>query len=402
MTRRLWCAVPVMLFTVCSWEGIAPADTTAPDGPLPRISLAGTLRLPDTAHGLNGEPLPITGLSGITWLGDDRYAAIMDNSDRLIMFRLECQADGSPRAVQDLAIVVLGRVLDYEDLAPCPDRLAARIARRQQDRGQEVPRRCVLICEESTPAIRAIDLASGALLGIVPIPAIFNAQRPNRGLEALAVDPDGAHVWTANEEALPVDGPPAVENEGTVVRLARIAIPDAIDAHEHGTVEFAYAVDPPHRFFSVAAGGALSGVVALVALGDDRLLVLERSGAPGLPPFESRIHLIDVARATDVSGIAGKLTERADLHVAKTPLWRDSLGCNLEGLCLGPRVNGGGRLLVGVADNGGLGTPNQLVTLVMHEGAEAFDASWIGAAAALAGATLLALRLTSPSPCSTR
>lgn len=368
MTRQLWCAVAVMLLTIGSWKDVAEADTAGPNGQLPRISLAGTLRLPDTACGLNGEALPIAGLSGITWLGDDRYAAIMDNSDRLIVFRLECEADGSPRAVQNLAIVALGRVLDYEDIASCPDRLAARIARGQQDRDEDVPRHSVLICEESTPAIRAIDLDSGALLGVVPIPAIFNPRRPNRGLEALAVDPDGERIWTANEEALPMDGPPAAETEGTVVRLARIAVPNTVDVKAIGPVQFAYAVDPPHRFVRVASGAPLSGIVALVALGDDRLLVLERSGVPGLPPFESRIHLINVTRATDVTDVAGNLSEQADLHVAKTPLWRDSFGCNLEGLCLGPRVKGGGRLLVGVADNGGLGTPNQLVTLVMHEG----------------------------------
>ncbi len=394
-------ALRAVLFTVVSWEFLAAANV-AHDEPLPQVSLLGTLILPETAPGPGGDLLPVTGLSGITWLGEDRYAAIMDNSNRLLVFRLACEADGSPRAVDDLAIVTLGRVLDYEDIAPCPDRLTAIIARRQQDRGKDVPRRCVLVCEESTPAIRAIDLDSGALLGVVPVPAIFKTRRPNRGLEALAVDPDGVHVWTANEEALPADGPPPTETDGTFVRLARIAIPEAIDAPEPPAVHYAYAVDPPHRFVRIAAGGPLSGVVAIVALGHDRLLVFERSGGPGLPPFESRIHFVDVAKAHAVSAVDGKLADRADLHVAKSPLWRDSLGCNLEGLCLGPRVKGGGRLLVGVADNGGLGTPNQLVTLVMHEGANAFDASWLGVVATLAGTMLLVFRLTSPSPCSTR
>jgi hypothetical protein len=401
MTRRLWYVALVLLGAASSWDRPAAAETSADQRP-PTTSLAGTLRLPDTAPGATGEPLPVMGLSGITWLGDDRYAAIMDNSDRLLVFRLECEADSSPKAVHDLKIVTLSRSLDYEDLAPCPDRLAATIARCQQDRGEDIPRRCVLVCEESTPAIRAIDLDSGALLGVVPIPAILNDRRPNRGLEALAVDPDGVHIWTANEEALPADGPPAAEDGGTVVRIARIAIPDERAAGDGHPSQFAYAVDPPHRFVRVATGEPLSGVVAIVALGDNRLLVLERSGGFGLPPFESRIYLVDVTTADDVSDITEKLAEQVDLHVTKTPLWREALGCNLEGLCLGPRVNGGGRLLVGVADNGGLGTPSQLVTFVMRDEPEGFDASWIGAAAAVAAAAILVLRLTNLLPCSTR
>jgi len=385
--------------------GTAPGREPADDGaarPMPRISLAGTLILPDTAPGPDGRDLPVTGLSGITWLGDDRYAAIMDNSDRLLVLRISLAATGKPLAARDLRIVVLDRALDYEDLAPCPEPLAARIVQRRLARGDPPPRNCLLVCEETTPAVRAIDMDSGSLLGIVPIPDIMRTRRPNRGLEALAVDPDGRQIWTATEEAVPADGPAATIDGGTVVRIARIAVPAVEAAAPQEFPQLAYAVDPPHRFLRVFAGDPLSGVVALVALGDDRLLVLERSGGPGLPPFEKRIYLVAAADAEDVSQVPGKLAERADLHVPKHLLWRDTLGCNVEGLCLGPPLAAGGRVLVAVADNGGLGTPNQLVTLVFDEGPAKVDASWIGAGAALAGLTLLVLRLTSPSPYSTR
>ena len=374
--------------------------TQAEDARPPRISLAGTLLLPDTAPGPDGTDLPITGLSGITWLGDDSYAAIMDNSDRLLLLRLLLSPTGVPEAVDDLKIVRLSDSFDYEDLAPCPRALADRIARRRRDRGEPEPRRTLLVCEESTPAIRAIDLDSGSLLGIVPIPDILKTRRPNRGLESLAISPDGNSIWTATEEAVAADGPAATVAGGTVVRLVRIAVPDAVGGRP--SAQFAYAVEPPHRFLRIFAGEPLSGVVALAALDNDRLLVLERSGGPGLPPFEKRIYLVTTAAATDVSGVAGGLATREDLQLAKTPVWQDTLGCNVEGLCLGSQLARGGRGLVAVADNGGLGTPNQLIGFVVHDEAGVLDASWIGVAAALAGVTLLLLRLTSPSPCSTR
>ncbi|MFM7137814.1 MAG: esterase-like activity of phytase family protein [Planctomycetota bacterium] len=371
----------------------------AADGPAapPSVEFAGSLRLPEIV-GPNGPPL--TGLSGIAWMGNDRYAAVLDNSDHLLLFRLAVGPTGAPEAASDLRFITLGEVHDYEDVAPCPPALARRIATRRRERGDRVPATVLLVCEEDTPAIRAIDADSGDLLGIVPIPPRLAQRRPNRGLESVAVEPDGRCIWAATEEALPADGPAAADGRGTVVRIARIPVPDSTAPPP--AAEFAYAVDPPHAFVRVLAGEPLAGLVALVPLGSGRLLALERSAGPGLPPFESRLALIDTASGRDVSDREGSLASRPDDHLAKVSVWRDTLGCNLEGLCLGPRLADGRRLLVGVADNGGLGTPTQLVTLKLREGPAPIDASALGLAAALAGTALLALRLTSPSPCSTR
>jgi hypothetical protein len=310
--------------------------------------------------------VPITGLSGITWLGDDRYAAIMDTSDRLLLFQVDIGTDGEPRAVHHLRIVLVSRRLDYEDIAACPPRLLERVAARNRTRGEPAPGRCLVVCEETTPAVRVIDLDSGHLVGQVPIPKNLTKPRPNRGLEALTTAPEGDSIWTVNEEAMPADGPPPTDRTGTVVRLTRIEIPATDGSSGRHTAQFAYAVEPPHAFLRAVAGDPFSGVVALVALGGERLLVLERSAGHGLPPFESRIAYVDASQAPDISAIENGLADRAELQIAKTLLWKDSLGCNLEGLCLGPVLTQGTRALVAVADNGGLGTPNQLVVFVLR------------------------------------
>ncbi|MFM1903487.1 MAG: hypothetical protein RLZZ440_1387 [Planctomycetota bacterium] len=387
------CLLPALALSALVVASGLPA--AAADPLPPRIALAGTLMLPDTAAAVDGSgDLPVTGLSGVTWLGDDRYAAVMDNSDRLLFFRLEVSPAGEPQAATDLEILVLGERHDYEDVAACPPRLLDRIAEKRRARGGHVPTDCLLVCEEQTPAIRAIDIDTGALLGVVPIPPIAKTRRHNRGLESLAVDPDGSHIWTATEEAVPADGPPATAASGTVVRLMRIAIPGAESAS--GEAQFAYPVDPPHRFVRVFTGEPLSGVTALVALDRGRLLVLERAAGPGLPPFVSSIYLVETVVAPDVTDVPDGIAVRGELHIAKTPLWQDALGCNIEGLCLGPSLPDGGRLLVAVADNGGLGTPNQLVTLVLRETRRAVDASAVGGAAAIVGLMLLVVRITSP------
>jgi len=340
----------------------------------PAVIFRGTLALPERAVDGAGNDVVIAGLSGICRLGDDRYAAVMDNSDRLLLFRLALSADGKPLAVDDARVVTLAERHDYEDVVPCPADLAAALLRHHG--AEPAAAAHVLVCEEDTPAIRCFSLADGRESGGVPLPVNLRRPRPNRGLEALAIEADGRFVWTANEEALPADGPPAALGGGTVVRLTRIPLPApappgpaaATGPPPARPFQAAYGVDPVHPFVPIFRGEPLSGVVALVPLEPGRLLVLERSGAPGLPPFSNRIYLADVAAAADVSAVDGDLSARGDALVGKRLLFRDSLGVNLEGLCAGPRLADGSLALVGVADNGGLGTPSQLVGLALAAG----------------------------------
>ena len=327
-----------------------------------RVEMLGRLSFPDQAAGTTEKPLVITGLSGVAWLGDTAWAAAMDNSDRLVTFTLELSAKGAPTAVTDVQTVRLEARHDYEDLAVCPPELARRITRRFTAKGRPDPGPCLLLCEEDTPAIRGAALADGRLVGLMPIPDVLKSRRPNRGLEAISVEPDGTCIWTANEEALTLDGPGPSTTTGTVVRLVAIPIPTADAAREKPSQQFAYPVDSPHEFVEFLKGESFSGVVALVALGNGRLLVLERSAARGLPPLENRIYYVDTVGAPDATGVERDLTARPELFVKKRLLWKDALGCNLEGLALGPALPGGARSLVAIADNGGIGTPTQLVT----------------------------------------
>ena len=313
--------------------------------------MLGRLSFPDQAAGTTEKPLVITGLSGVVWLGDTAWAAAMDNSDQLVTFTLQLSAKGAPTDVANVQTTRLEARHDYEDLAVCPPGLAERITRRFTAKGRPDPGPC-----------RGAALADGRLVGLMPIPDVLKSRRPNRGLEALAVEPDGTCIWTANEEALTLDGPGPSTTTGTVVRLVAIPIPTADAAREKTSQQFAYPVDSPHEFVEFLKGEAFSGVVALVALGNGRLLVLERSAARGLPPLENRIYYVDTAGARDVTEVERDLAARPELFVKKRLLWKDALGCNLEGLALGPALPGGAHALVAIADNGGIGTPTQLVT----------------------------------------
>jgi hypothetical protein len=324
----------------------------ASDGPAWQVELAGTLRFPTMAVGAEAAAVPLRGLSGVAALGDGRWAAILDNSDLIVVFAADLSPQAEPRHVGDLRAIVLSARHDYEDLAVCPPALVTRLLGAARTNRGPADGLHLLVCEEDTPAIHLVRLADGLLCSGVPLPALLRHPRPNRGLEAVAVDPDRGHLWTASEEALPADGPAATADTGTVVRLVRLALD-----REERPLHIAYAVDPPHAFARILAGPVLSGVVALVALPDGRLIVLERSGGPGLPPFENRLYLVDPAACVDVAGRPDGLASRTDVHAPKDLLWRGMLGCNLEGLGLGPSCGPKTWPLVAISDNDGLDAP---------------------------------------------
>lgn len=356
-------AVTSALFAVLACTAISQAKDSE-KRPF-HIVHRGASTLPPTALDKRGRDVEITGISGITWLGHDRYAAIMDNSDKLILFSLKL-ADGTPEEATDVEVVTFSEPHDYEDVAACPEPLQQRIAARRMKQGFRDPGRCVLVCEEDTPAIRAVSLTDGSLLGVIPTPKEFATRRHNRGFESLDIEPDGLHIWTANEEALPADGPVATAATGTVVRLARIVTPEPNEDATQKPAQFAYAVDPPHSFVRVFGGEPLSGIAAMVGLGNGILLVLERDGCPGLPPFENRVYLVNTNNETDVTAIEQDLARHVEHHVGEVLLWKDQLGCNLEGLCLGPSLGGTRKSLLAIADNNGAGTPNVLVGLTLE------------------------------------
>jgi hypothetical protein len=135
--------------------------------------------------------------------------------------------------------------------------------------------------------------------------------------------------------------------------------------------QFAYDVDPIH---GATARGSRSGLSDIVALPGGRLLALERSlSSLG---FQSRIYEIDLSGATNVSDVAALDSDNGRAvrctPVAKRLLWKGRAGGwtgqNLEGLCLGPPLAGGGWVLMGVVDNGdGMLSTNAVIAFELRD-----------------------------------
>ncbi len=334
----------------------------------PRVTLLGQVVVSSEVVEPDGTRTPVAELSGITWLGGEKYLAVMDSSDRALVLSLIPAPDGAPTAgdsdppgytVRLDQSIALDAVRDWEDVAAGPG---------------ETDARSMFAVEEDTPAIREFLIDWPAARSpppprprtVISLAEVFRSARANRGPESLTLEPDSPHLWTANEEPLERDGPPVAEGTSARVRLVRVPV-DGAEAPQARRQEWIYPVDPPHERLGLVGGPLYCGVVALVALGQGRLLVLERSAAAGLPPFENRIFLVDTGARAAESEIPADLRDQAAAPVAKSLLWRGALGVNLEGLCAGPRLPDGRRLLVGVADNGAAGRPSVIALFAVDE-----------------------------------
>ena len=287
----------------------------------------GPVPLPDDPPGL-------TELSGLVYFQEDSYFAVSDDGGRLFVLEIPVDPEtGFVTGVSASGPVVLEGGVDLEGVAFDPE-------------GD-----VLLVSDEVGPAIRIHDRQDGSELEVVLLPGIFRTIRSNFGLESLAFGRNlqGARsLWTANEEALLVDGPLSSFEEGTLVRLQRFS-ETLLLRRWAPLVQWAYRTDPIGG--GPAGGLERSGVVELLHLPSEELLVMERSfGAGG---FRTRIYVVDRTGATETSAIAS-LAEAPVTPVTKALIYEaGGLLENFEGCALGPRLANGDYSLLLVSDDGG-------------------------------------------------
>jgi len=323
--------VGLVILSVCA--AFAPAAVRGQDL---AVEYRNTFAIPSSATDQSGLVFAVTGLSGLSYAGDNLWWACLDNSNKLIELRITLGAMGDIAAATITRGLSLGTSADAEDLAVSDGH--------------------AWIADES-PALRRAVLASAAIDQNLALPPPFTSVRPNFGLESLTRAADGVH-WTANEEALSVDGPLSTPQAGTLVRLLRLA-PSGESLTP--TRQLAYETAPIH---GPTTAQARSGLCALVALPSGRMLSLERSFALNFASlFQSRIYELDLAGAGDVGHLASLVTPTPIppiVPVGKRLLHR-AFHANMEGLALGPPLANGGHALLGIVDDGDPLSTNQLV-----------------------------------------
>lgn len=362
LDRAIMTCLIAVLAGCASLSSPSAAQPTAPIS----IAFRNTAAIPSTATDQNAVAFTITGLSGITFLGSDpatgvaRFAAVMDNSNKVVIIRVTFTSAGSISGVQVERGLSLSLTRDFEGISV-------------------TARGTLLVAEEDTPAIHEFSIANGSLVRTITPPTIFTQRRGNYGFESLTSAAPlggpsaGAFAWTANEEALTPDGPLSSQSQGTVVRLVRVPATPTFAAMSPVSTwpQFAYRTQAWH---GSSITGARSGVSELVLLPDATLLALERSFAFNLAGFfQCRIYEVNFAGATDVRSFTSGLAGQTFTPVSKRLLWSGSNVNNMEGLALGPcldRVRGGGGasdsyVLLGIVDDADPISMNTLAAFVV-------------------------------------
>jgi hypothetical protein len=198
----------------------------------------------------------------------------------------------------------------------------------------------------------------GSNMGIFPgDKGVYN----NLSFESLAISIDGRTLYTATENGLVQDSPPANLFTGSRARILSFDIASGEPAEE-----YIYPVGPVVFAPSSLWGFATNGLTDFIAIGERQFITIERSFTLGaLTPgsiatgFTVRLFYADARHATDVSGmesIAGKRIQPVsktlllDLADLKNADGSTLAAGNIEGITFGPAFNGK-RTVVLVADN---------------------------------------------------
>ena len=222
------------------------------------------------------------------------------------------------------------------------------------------------VSDEYGPFVYEFD-AEGRRLRAIPLPPRFliaaanalpanelppgnsSGRQANRGMEGLAVSPDGRKLFGLMQNALIQDGAldPTNRRVGLNTRLLEV------DLKSGQTREYVYQLDRANR-----------GLNELVAINDTQFLVVERDGDGGVKAAAKLIYKIDITGATDVSAVPALPTTGLPagvVPVAKTLLidmLDPAFGLagpdfpeKIEGLALGPSLPDGRRLLLVSHDN---------------------------------------------------
>jgi hypothetical protein len=264
--------------------------------------------------------IPSGNYSGITLMGDDRYAVVNDKSaDGFFVFHIDIDT-------------VSGRIRSVENEGFHP---SGHPSRDQEGIAWNPYSRTLFICGETDNRIFEYTLDGRQTGRQLQVPSSFSRYSHNYGLESLCYDAVGHRYYTISER--PAHGDSLLwltsfDNDGELLQ------------------QYAYAIDAvsPKR-----KGTLVNGVSELCALGDGRLLVLERTVR--VPPLkigsyvDCRLYEVHIDEIH--SDAAHPLPKRQLCRFrTRINLLRRNFA-NYEGLCVAHCLTDGSIILLLVADS---------------------------------------------------
>jgi hypothetical protein len=186
---------------------------------------------------------------------------------------------------------------------------------------------------------------------------LISGREGNRGMEGLAISPDGKYAYGMLQNGTIQDGW-SVDAQGNATRGAYTRIVKYDTSTGAAVAQYAYKLE------GVGQG---RGISAIVALGNDKFLVLERNnrgigvGANPASP-DKNVFEIDLAGAVDVSdmtlpasgnfvGSVAKVAKVMDLDANTLAALGNKSPEKWEGLAVGPKLASGEYLVLAGTDN---------------------------------------------------
>lgn len=274
-------------------------------------------------------------MGGIAWVSNNVYWAVTDWNP--VVWKLELPVDLRSGRLSGCSLTRMCEPQDAVDVEA--------IVRDPTDGS-------VWVADECSCRITRHDPATGRRTGQVELPPMMDGIHKDLGLESLTISEDGLVMWTCTEESLKADGPRSTKAHGSDVRLTKLCRKGVADRWKVAG-QWVYLTDSiAGGPWSIKGGDASrSGVSELCLLEDGTLLVLEREFSKVIiPRLRCRIYEVDFTSATDVANVESIKQVSGLERVGKRLLFETKGLSMYEGMCVGPKLADGSRLLVLVSD----------------------------------------------------
>lgn len=180
--------------------------------------------------------------------------------------------------------------------------------------------------------------------------AVEKGPRRNSVFEGLAFADNFKTLYVSVEEPLYEDGPQAdVTDNNPFIRINKFntSTKKAVAQYAYKLDPVAYAAKPENEF-------KINGVSDIMSMGNNKLMIIERSFSTGRLPCTIKLFIADLNGASDVTNLA--LKENKDFIPANKTLLlnMDNLGIytdNIEGVTFGPLLPDGHKTLLFIVDN---------------------------------------------------
>ena len=191
---------------------------------------------------------------------------------------------------------------------------------------------------------------SFALPANLTMHATENGPRKNSVLEGMSFADDYKTLFISAEEPLYEDGPGAdVTDNNAYTRIYKFAV-----AGKNSLAQYAYRLSPVAYPAVPETAFKINGITDILSIGNNKLLVIERSFSTGRLPCTIKLFIADLNGATDISKMVLKnnidfipAAKKLLLNMYDLGIYTD----NIEGVTFGPLLPNGHKTLLFIADN---------------------------------------------------